>query len=114
MNNIPSVLKPHQKIDAIILDQFKVGPGHDKVLCGEYELFNTIDTRQSFSGSEFKTLVPGMSITMAFVIGLYEHQPVKECPRPGCRTREFRALKTGGRRWYFVAPIFLSTPTEFV
>lgn len=84
------------------------------VFCGEYELFNTIDTRQSLSSFEFETLVPGMNITMAFVIGLYEHRPVKECPRLGYRTREFRALKTGGRRWYFAAPIFLSTLTEFV
>ena len=44
---------------------------------------------------------------MAFVIGLYEQQPVKKCPRPGCQTREFSTLATGGRRWYpFLYPEF--------
>lgn len=68
--------------------------------CGEYELFNSIDARQPLSESELGMLIPGMSITMAFVIGLYEQQPVKKCPRPGCQTREYSTLATGGRRWY--------------
>lgn len=93
-------MTPRQKINAIILDQFKIGPGHDKVACGEYELFNSIDARKPLSESEPGMLIPGMSITMAFVIGLYEQQAVKKCPRPGCQTREFSTLATGGRRWY--------------
>ena len=96
------MLTPRQKINAIILDQCKVGPGHNNVSCGEYELFNSIDARQLLSECELGMLVPGMSITMAFVIGLYEQQPVKECPRPGCQTREFSMLATGGRRWYLI------------
>ena len=88
-----------QKINAIILDQFSASPGHEKVLSGEYELFNSIDTKQTLSPSEIGTLIPGMSVTMAFVIGLYEHQPVKRCPRPGCQTREFLKPKNGRRRW---------------
>ena len=63
--------KIRQKINAIILDQFKSGPGCEKVLCGGYELFNTIDSRQRLSTSDLEALVPVMSITMAFVIGLY-------------------------------------------
>ena len=47
-------------------------------------------------------LIPGMSITMAFVIGIYEQQPLKQCPRPGCQTRQFSSLATGGRRWYSI------------
>ena len=39
---------------------------------------------------------------MAFVIGIYEQQPLKQCPRPGCQTRQFNALATGGRRWYSI------------
>ena len=91
-----------QKINAIILDQFKVGPGHDKVSCGEYELFNSIDAKQPLSDSELGMLIPGMSITMAFVIGIYEQQPLKKCPRPGCPTRQFTTLASGGRRWYLI------------
>ena len=64
-----------------------------RYLSGDNKLFNTGDTRQIISSSELDTLVPGMGITMAFYIGVYEHQPLKECPRPGCRMREFRALK---------------------
>ncbi|KAF6232821.1 hypothetical protein HO173_009035 [Letharia columbiana] len=63
------------KINAIVLDQFKVGSAHEKVSCGEYELFNGVDSRQPLSDSGLGTLVSGMSITMAFVIGLYEQQP---------------------------------------
>lgn len=47
-------------------------------------------------------LRPGMCITMAFVIGIYEQQPLKKCPRPGCQTRQFSSLATGGRRWYSI------------
>lgn len=39
---------------------------------------------------------------MAFVIGIYEQQPLKKCPRPGCQTRQFSSLATGGRRWYSI------------
>ena len=91
-----------QKINAILLDQFKAGPGHDKVSYGEYELFNSIDAKQPLSDSELGMLIPGMSITMAFVIGIYEQQPLKKCPRPGCQTRQFSTLPSGGRRWYSI------------
>ncbi|MCJ1261586.1 hypothetical protein MMC22_001451 [Lobaria immixta] len=119
-STISAVLTSSQKINAIILDQFKVGPGHDKVLCGEYELFNTFDTRQILSGSELETLVPGMNVTMAFTIRKFEHQSVKECPRPGCRTREFRVLKTGGRRcstcsvWFDISRTTFPTPFPMI
>lgn len=103
------MLTARQKINAIILDQFRVGPGHDKVSCGEYELFNSIDARQPLSDPELEMLIPGTSITMAFVIGLYEQQPVKKCPRPSCQTREFSTPATGGQRWY---PVFYSEFTK--
>lgn len=104
------------KINAIILDQFRVGPGHDKVSCGEYELFNSIDARQPLSDPELEMLIPGMSITMAFVIGLYEQQPVKKCPRPSCQTREFSTPATGGQRcdtcsvWFGISRTKLPRP----
>ena len=91
-----------QKINAIILDQFKAGPGHDKVSYGEYELFNTIDARQPLSDSELGMLIPGMSITMAFVIGIYDKQLLTKCPRPGCKTRMYSHFLGGGRRWYSI------------
>ena len=92
-------LNLRQKINAIIFDQFRSGPGRDKVSCGEYELFNSNDTRQSLSDSELGVLIPGMSITMAFVVGRYEQHPLKWCPRPGCQTQQFSTVATGGRRW---------------
>ena len=39
---------------------------------------------------------------MAFAIGINEQQPLKRCPRPGCQTRQFNMLATGGRRWYLI------------
>ena len=74
-----------RKIDAIILGQFKAGPGHDKVSCGEYELFDSTDARKPLSDPELGMLIPDMSIIMAFVIGPYEQQPLKMCPRSDTR-----------------------------
>ena len=89
-----------QKLEAIILEQFNAGPGHKKISAGEYELFNTFDSTQIISRSEFEGLTPGMSITMAIIIGLYDNGLLKCCPRPGCQSVKFTTSKAGGKIWY--------------
>lgn len=82
-----------------MLERFKNRPGHEKIANGEYELFNTLDTKQTLSEVDCEMLVPGMSITMAFVIGIYVQQALEECPRPGCRTQVFLKSPPGGQIW---------------
>lgn len=84
-------------LKAIISARFSTGAGREKVVAEEYEIFNTSDTTQMLSESDSASLVPGMKITMAFVIGRYQGRPMEDCPRPGCRTRKFTKLRTGGQ-----------------
>ncbi|KAL8784941.1 MAG: hypothetical protein Q9213_003683 [Squamulea squamosa] len=86
-----------QMLRAIISARFSSGPGRDKVQSGEYEIFNTSDNSQLLSESDGQSLVPGMKITMAFVIGRYQRRTLHQCPRPGCRAREFKRKSAGGR-----------------
>ncbi|KAL9614304.1 MAG: hypothetical protein Q9167_001187 [Letrouitia subvulpina] len=85
------------QLQAIISDQFRTGPGRENVLFGEYELFNRLDTSQRLSGSELDGLVPGMDITMAFVIGRSVSHAMNICPRPKCLAQENMPVKAGGR-----------------
>ncbi|KAI4259142.1 MAG: hypothetical protein L6R42_004733 [Xanthoria sp. 1 TBL-2021] len=78
-----------QMLRAIISARFSSGPGHKKVHAGEYEIFNTSDNTQVLSECDLQSLIPGMKITMAFVIGRYQHRTLEECPRPGCKGRKF-------------------------
>ena len=71
-------------------DQFKEGPGHGKVMCGEFELLNTNDRSQ---------IIPGMSVTMAFLIGMNMWKSLEHCPRPGCKAGKFTTLPDGGKIW---------------
>ncbi|KAL8749230.1 MAG: hypothetical protein Q9199_007812 [Rusavskia elegans] len=82
---------------AIISARFSSGPGHKKVHAGEYEIFNTSDTTQVLSECDLQSLIPGMKITMAFVIGRYQHRTLEECPKPDCKARKFARKSTGGR-----------------
>ncbi|KAL8827153.1 MAG: hypothetical protein Q9170_007131 [Blastenia crenularia] len=84
-------------LKAIISARFATGPGSEQVPAGEYELFNTSDTTQLLSESQSQALIPGMRITMAFIIGFYDTRPLKVCPRPGCQARTFAKVKAGGQ-----------------
>lgn len=77
-----------------------MGPGSDKVASGEYELFNTLDSSQTLSRSEFEGLVPGMGITMAVIVGQYGKNSLERCPRIGCKSARVTANEAGGRTWY--------------
>lgn len=89
-----------QKLEAIIQAQFKQGPGSNKVLSGEYELFHTNNSAEIISQSNFESFTPGTSITMAIVIGQYEGGSLTRCPRPGCPAKESASLQAGGTLWY--------------
>jgi hypothetical protein len=96
---------PLQKLEAIIKDQFRVGPGSEKVSSGEYELFNTFDASQTLSKSTFDTLTPGMSITMAIIIGKYGEPCLNKCPRVGCNSTRIVTNQAGGLIWYVYVEI---------
>jgi|SRR2546430_17617125 hypothetical protein len=91
-----SELKLTQKLEAVITAQFSTGPGQEKVFAGEYELF---DNDTVLSQDDFKNapLLPGMSITMAIVVGQYGE--LARCPRPGCKSLSFVASPKGGKIW---------------
>jgi hypothetical protein len=85
-----------QKLEAIIMAQFSTGPGHEKVFAGEYELFDnaTVLTRDNFGDTG---LLPGMSITMAIIVGQYGE--LVRCPRPDCKSLAFATSPNGGKIW---------------
>jgi len=91
-----SELKLIQKLEAVINAQFSTGPGQEKVFSGEYELYNNDIV---LSQDDFKNtpLLPGMSITMAIVVGQYGELP--RCPRPDCKSLSFVASPKGGKTW---------------
>lgn len=90
----------YKKLEAIILEQFQDGLGHQKVRAGEYELFNSLDSSQIVDRSVEEPLTPGLAITMAIIIGLYESGPLNRCPRPECRSTNVTQKEAGGIIWY--------------
>ncbi|RTE85301.1 hypothetical protein BHE90_000154 [Fusarium euwallaceae] len=85
------------KVHAIILDHFSTGPGSDKVKAEEYLLFNSLDSSQTLLQRQTESLIPGMSITMAFIIGRYGSIALGNCPRVGCVSRKIEASDAGGK-----------------
>lgn len=86
----------HDMIDAIIKHRFSKGPGSLDVTFGNYELFNTKNSRQVISPQV--KLLPGTSITMAILVGRVELSD-QECPMPRCRSNRTMAAPGGGRIW---------------
>ncbi|KAH8654461.1 hypothetical protein BGZ60DRAFT_154674 [Tricladium varicosporioides] len=84
------------KFEAIIQTQFKNGPGQSKVRSGEYELFTGMT---SLTPENFYP-IPGMKITMAFIVGQYIGS--ERCPRISCKSQSYiKALtvEREGRIW---------------
>lgn len=105
-----------QKIEAIVLDQFAGGPSRQKVMSGEYELFDSLDSSVIISSSSGGTLRPGMQVTMAIVIGCRSITTARTCPRPDCRSCSFRRAEAGGQvcnrcqTWFGMAHSILQRP----
>lgn len=97
--HILTKLGTKQKFEAIIQAQFKNGPGKAKVRSGEYELFMGMTSITPLKSKDFRPL-PGMRITMTFIVGQYIGS--ERCPRLGCSSRSFRADShvEKGRIWY--------------
>ena len=101
---------------AIISARFRNGPGSEKVLANEYEIFNASDTSQTLCEPNFCGLIPGMKLTMAFIIGRYDVGPLKQCPRPGCRSQNFNKENAGGQKcstcqvWFDISKTLLPRP----
>ena len=96
-----------QKIEAIIIAQFKNGPLHREICAGEYELFNTFDSSQIVSRANGEVLTPGISVTMAIIIRKDYSENNDRCPRLGCESTKFLSKESGGRMWY--ASLTIST-----
>jgi hypothetical protein len=75
-----------KKLEAIIQAQFKTGPGQAKVRSGEYELFTGMTSLIPLKSQNFHPM-PGMVITMTFIVGQYIGS--ERCPRVGCRSLSF-------------------------
>lgn len=86
-------------LDALVLSKFRSGAGHLTVASDEYEYYNALDMRGPLHFSEGEELIPGMNITMAFIIGLYQKNSIEYCPRPGCQARDFTIHAKGGKKW---------------
>ena len=101
---------------AIISARFRNGPGSEKVPANEYEIFNASDTSQTLCEPSFCGLIPGMKLTMAFIIGRYDTGPLEQCPRPGCRSRIFDKENAGGQKccacqvWFDLSKVALPRP----
>ncbi|KAH0538650.1 hypothetical protein FGG08_004787 [Glutinoglossum americanum] len=66
----------YSKLEAIIKDQFKIGPGRLQVLSGQYEIFNTKNSRQLISDTEWTGLLPECSVW--FDKAMKSHKHVRE------------------------------------
>ena len=71
-----------------------------RFLRGGYELSSAADTCCVFESDECQMLMPGMSITKVFVIGMYKVTRLNACPWPGCRVRSLVKHEAGGIVWY--------------
>ena len=78
--------------------RFKKGLGRREVLAGDYEIFNARNTAHVLTITGNDTLVPGMSIHMAVVVGIGASHHGK-CPRPQCYSRTFTDAAYGGKVW---------------
>ena len=87
-------------MQAVITERFSSGPGREKILAGEYELFLTRDSSALLTEQTVALLQPGSAITMAVVIGMYEAVPRDRCPRPGCASTKVSRHTAGGWFWY--------------
>ena len=78
--------------------RFKDGLGRRKVLAGDYEIFNARNTAHVLTITGNDTLVPGMSIHMAVVVGI-EASHHGKCPRVQCPSLTFTHSTFGGKIW---------------
>ena len=86
------------KVEAIICAQFSELLAYKKVSSREYELFNSMNSSQCL-GQATGELRPGLSITMAMVVGHYGPVSFHCCPRSDCRYSNTRKVKAGGIEW---------------
>ena len=84
---------------AITLDQFRAGPGHEKVSFGEYDLYDTTSQIRRMISSDHEVLMPGMSLTMAMRIGLYKYGPDISYLKPGYKLNVMARIKERDREW---------------
>lgn len=85
-----------EELDNIIQHRFKVGPGHSQVAAGDYEVFNTKNSKQIIDLTSRIALLPGQNITMAILIGKSSASD-QICHIPRCHSEKTRVVAEGGR-----------------
>ena len=88
----------YSKVEAVIRDQFKVGPGRRMVRDGKYELFDARNRNRIISHASWTGLIPGTTIKMTVILEQYFSE-ADRCPMPSCCSQTFRAVLEGGHVW---------------
>ncbi len=90
-------------MQAVILEQFKSGPGSTSVRSGDYEIANASNCEQLVTADSFTGLIPGMNLRMAIVLyrreSLENQSTMESCPIPGCGAQGCEDTKGGGKTW---------------
>jgi len=90
-------------LEAVIFAKFRKGPGSEKVLSGDFELFSSYDASHIVNATTIQStgLIPGMRISMAIVVGQYATiEGSTRCARTACKSRSFQDAEQGGKTWY--------------
>ena len=85
-------------LNAEIKARFKEGPGKKEVKAGNYEIFNTKDSKQLLTATADSKLLPGISVSMAVVLEQI-FVDGDECPMPYCTSRTFTEALGGWKNW---------------
>ena len=83
-------------LEAAICARFNSGPGRLRVERGEYEIFESSDSKKIVSKARWPTLVPGKRITMAIVLGTHRFNKA-QCPIRDCRSSVIMDAPHGGK-----------------
>jgi hypothetical protein len=84
-------------LDGIIRLRFKTGPGAQEVTGGNYEIFETKNSRNVINATT--QLLPGTRVTMAIIVGTVAVSD-DACPIPNCGSTRTLPRSDGGRTWY--------------
>ena len=91
----------HAKLYAIIREQFETGPGRQKVLRQEFELFNVQNSEKQITEQAWTSFLPGAKIKMALNVQ-YPFSDQVTCPMPRCGSQVYEKAPGGGNIWYVV------------
>jgi hypothetical protein len=83
-------------LNGVLKLRFQKGPGSGDVMLGNYELFDTCNSKRVITANT--RLLPGSKITMAILV----NKPLIEddhCPMQSCRSNRTSRAPGGGKIW---------------